>query len=98
MATKKKTKMTTKKVARLGDEGRGLGGEGRGLGGEGRGRGRGSRCRCISSPRYIFFQCFLYILVTFFTVKCYLRKEQPWAEIKVTMMTIMTATRVGNGE
>ena len=33
-----------------------MGDEGRALGGEGRDRGRG----------YIFFQCFLYILVTFF--------------------------------
>ena len=56
---KKKTKTTTKKATRLGDKGRGLGGEGRD-------RDRGSRCRHVSSPRYVFFQCFLYILVTFF--------------------------------
>ena len=44
---KKKTKMTTKKATRLGDEGRGLGGKGRD-------RDRGSRCRHVSSPRYIY--------------------------------------------
>ena len=56
----------------MGDEGRGLGGEGRG---RGRGRGRGLRCICVSSPRCVFFQCFIYILVTFFYSEMLLDKR-----------------------